>query len=702
MSVRVAPGHSLNTTNSIDITIGTFHIGDYRVPFLTSILRAQQAEEYLNLVTDDPKYAQQDWSVEELFQREISYGRAIDIADSYLNPDRAKRPPFFDSLTVVLVPNDLSEGQRYNPPEKHASYENFKTIGPIGITYSLKDPEGDYPAANSFGKLQWNRDEVCAVAIDGQHRLAAIKHLCEHNRTAAKNLYISILFIIIDRDIGFLTPDTSIFNPIKYMRSIFVDLNKHAVSVSRARRILLDDFDPMALFVRGLVSPSLDFKESGEINDDYIPIGENKEFYNCLPLDIVDWHSESKSKVDEGPYLTSILGLDWIVNAVLSKCNNPKLSPIDISKLDPDHEQYYEKLENIFKPWGKSWEAGIEEHLKQCETQERTFILNGEELKNLQKEFCENWGKPITRLLTTTGCYSELVRERIDKEIISPKFGQWYQLKAALQTARPGQEQVYYRSRLDIVVGALKKSGISIRNFENTVAYIDSNIKNNRILFFLVAQRALVYSLIELLNENKIVQWAQATGIGLEDFDDCPYDFCAFYLTKAINSLYSVFSPETDGFFEKSCKVTENNYQDDASDLRREFWAGSLTKRDNPTEMDFSDAAARRGAKWFALIAHLYWFLKRNEGNPRINKQSIIEAVEDDDELEILPFAQELRASFGAIGFVTRYNESPMQFLGGIIDTIDEEPEIIFAAAKERVGYLCDLFIETGLLNNTE
>ena len=50
-----------------------------------------------------------------------------------------------------------------------------------------------------------------------------------------------------------------------------------------------------------------------------------------------------------------------------------------------------------------------------------------------------------------------------------------------------------------------------------------------------------------------------------------------------------VFAPGTDGFFEKSCKVTENNYEDEARPLRKEFWAGSLTRRENPEELDFSE-----------------------------------------------------------------------------------------------------------------
>lgn len=703
MSDRIVAGQNFNFTDPIDVTCGSFQIGEYRVPFQTAIIRAQQAKDYLNLVTDDPKYAQQDWTVEELFQREISYGRVIEIAENYLNPAKARRSPFFNSLTVVLVPNDTTDAQIFNPPLKHESYDNFSAIGPIGITYNLKDRNGNYPASGSFGVLQWNRDEVYAVAIDGQHRLASIKHLCRYNQNAARNLSISIIFLIVDPQIGFLIPEQNFFNPTTYMRSIFIDLNKHSVPVSRARNLLLDDLDPMALFVRGLISPSLEFTKSGELSEDNIPYGTNGEFYNCLPLDIVDWHSESKSKVDEGPYITSILGIDWIVNTVLNKCNNPNLKVIDIFRIDPDQENYYEKLEGSFKTWNSSWEAGIKDHFEECRAQEKTFILTREELNNLKYEFCESWGKPITRLLTTTACYLALIRKRLDKEIISPKFGQWYQLKAAYESAKAGKETEHYKMRLDSVSQTFKNAGISTKDFEDTVNFINFNIKENRILFFLVGQRALIYSLIELLNENKIVKWADVTNVGLEEFTECPYDFCAFYLVKALNKLFSVFEPGTDGFFEKSCKVTENNYEDEARPLRKEFWAGSLTRRENPEELDFSEAAAKRGAKWFTLVAHFYWFLKCNRGNNRINKQKILKAVMEIGELEGLPFGRALSRSFGLISTEAKYNDSPMKFfIGGYMDYPEEENDAILAAARERIGYLCDLFIETGLLNDAE
>ncbi len=697
-----AIGDILHVTDPINVTFGAFHIGDYRVPYFTSVMRAKQADEYLNLVTDDPKYARQDWKIEELFQREISYPRILDIADNYLNPDKANRSPFFNSLTIVLVPNGVSGGGNYHPPAKHENYDLYIDVGPIGITYYQNDVDTQYPAPSTFGVLQWNRDEVYGVAIDGQHRLAALKHLCKHNSHAAKNIFISVIFLIIDPKIGFLIPPTECFDATSYMMSIFIDLNKHSVPVSRARNILLDDLDPMALFVKSLLSPSLAYQKTDQKNEAGFPIGTNGEFATCLPLDIVDWHSEAKSKVDDGPYLSSILGVDWIVNTVLKKCH--LLSPLDITRLGPDQDNYYGKLKKLFWKWTKSWDSTIKDHLAKCEEQKKPFYLTNQELDELIEEFVAKWSRPITRLLTTTACYSELCRFRIEKKTISPQFGQWFQMEAALKGANRGKESDYYKQKLDIIVETLKDEGVSVGDFEDAVMSIENNIKGNKILFYLVGQRALIYSLIELLNAKKITQWEEMIDVDYNKFKDCQEDFCSYYLVTAINELFSIYSLHSDGFFEKSCKVTEKNYVEEAGSLGKQFWAGSLTKRDNPKEMDFSEAAAQRGAKWFTFLAHLYWFFKTNEEDPRITKTWLLNSFEDPGSLVELPFGSEIASSFGKLTSHQTQNDAPMEFLAqGYVEGVEENPEAVLtgakAAAKERIGYLCDLFVEAGCLN---
>ena len=42
------------------------------------------------------------------------------------------------------------------------------------------------------------------------------------------------------------------------------------------------------------------------------------------------------------------------------------------------------------------------------------------------------------------------------------------------------------------------------------------------------------------------------------------------------------------------------------------FWAGTLVRRDQRQKIDYSENAAKRGAIWFKVIAHVCWFMRAN------------------------------------------------------------------------------------------
>src|SRR5680860_301501 len=105
---------AIRKTDRIDVTFGAFEVGEYVVPYMTSVLQFGHVYEYLNLVTEDPKYATQNWTIGELFQRDVDQSRVIDIAHNYLDPNNARRPVFFNSITVVLNKKELPQ---FQPPE---------------------------------------------------------------------------------------------------------------------------------------------------------------------------------------------------------------------------------------------------------------------------------------------------------------------------------------------------------------------------------------------------------------------------------------------------------------------------------------------------------------------------------------------------------------------------------------------------------
>src|SRR5205085_12695983 len=131
---------------------------------------------------------------------------------------------------------------------------------------------------------------------------------------------VSVIFLVLDSAFGFRDPGGSQVDQLKAMRSLFTDLNKHAVPVTRARNLLLDDHDPSALFVRSLFSRHLktDLKVKAKEEGLYgLPVGTEGELRDILPLSLVDWHGENRSKIDKGPYVASVLSLDWIVQKII-------------------------------------------------------------------------------------------------------------------------------------------------------------------------------------------------------------------------------------------------------------------------------------------------------------------------------------------------------------------------------------------------
>ena len=139
-------------TAKIHVTFGAFVVGEYQVPYMTSVLSFRQVQEYLNLVTEDNRYAEQDWKLEELFQRDVDPDRVVEISETYLNPSKLERPRFFNSLTVVLRPK---QGEFVTPP-KVDDYEHYLGLGSVAVTYEEAAPLTKMPTPGSFGVLQWD------------------------------------------------------------------------------------------------------------------------------------------------------------------------------------------------------------------------------------------------------------------------------------------------------------------------------------------------------------------------------------------------------------------------------------------------------------------------------------------------------------------------------------------------------------------
>lgn len=673
-------------TDYLTVQFGEFNVSKHRVPYMTSNLTFRQVAEWLSLVTDDPKYARQDWNLDELFQRDIDYARVKKMVNQYLNPS-IERWQFFNSITVVLIPDDEKKDKFIAPTITDKAYEEHQlSIGPILITAERENHE-----ITTFGTLCWNRDQVAAVAIDGQHRLAAIKQFVDlHKKDKSSESSVSVIFIVIDEKLGFsnLTKD----DRLKVMRSLFIDLNKHAVPVSRIRNLLLDDNDPLSRCVRGLISPQLQYASADRKDAPLgIKVGQHGEFDARLPLVMVDWHGDSKSKIDTGPYIASLLSLDWTVQALLETKGvlRRKIVP---SSINPDEEDPYKNYVNQLGSWNV-WNdpnLALKARLKEAEAGQRGFNLTAEDAEALSLEFQQLWGRPITRLLTSLPGYNDVLKIRIAKKSLCPQFSQWYQAKSLVDSNKSSSVKQLHQERFQRVLEELQAHGINLSDYEECLSAIEE-IKKDKILFFLVGQRAIIRCMAELAGMQELNQWIGILKWKIADFKDCHQDFYAKFLSDAMSGICA--SDLGIKLLTRNCAIQKTQRNKKIKNYSQYFWAGSLTSRD-PAEpnMDYSKVAMERGTIVMLLICFCYWFVKTNVAT--VTKDSMLKLVDEvlDQKYQVgqLGFEKQLVDAIGRFSGVNCQNGDslPMRFLSNYLeDPTDTETKLL---ARERIALIVD------------
>ena len=398
------------------------------VPYFQVSMSFDDISRYLTLVNEMPGASAMNWRIEELFQRDIDWWRVQHKIVPYLK--QQEQPHFFNSLTIALVPvrnNSISEfsDTGWNPPtlQSEESFEDGDVhhFGPVSCGYWAK---WSHPAEDNarLGQICWNTQEVCGVAIDGQHRLAAIKELGATGATSS----VPVILVVLHPKLGFAHRERA--DVIDTLRRLFIDLNKHAQKVSRARQILLDDRDPASICVRAFIGEQLTV---GDTELDSSP--------PVLPLSFVDWHSE-QARFDEGPYLTTILGADWSIAKVLN------IRPFEDPMAHDDIDRLISRLESRLEI------ALTEAHarLTECRRYDRPFGFNDEQLDSIATGFRAKWCAPLIHLFTRLSPYSELIRLRKSQGTLSPEFANWYALTrifAAIEARRvPGRPPVSPRT----------------------------------------------------------------------------------------------------------------------------------------------------------------------------------------------------------------------------------------------------------------
>ena len=596
---------TVRKTPNFDFIFGRYSHSNYKIPYFQVTMSFNDAATYLRLVSEMPGAASMEWNIEELFQREIDWRRVERKIVPYLK--QQNQAQFFNSLTIALVPIKGAEigafsgvGDWHAPSlegEEVFDSDNIMKFGPITCGYWGHWDDASEDNAR-LGQLCWNTQETCGIAIDGQHRLAAIKELVGSGDDIYNRSSVPVIFIVLDPTLGYSEEPTR-NNLINTVRGLFIDLNKHAQKVSRARQILLDDRDPAAICVRALVGDRL---VSGKDELDSDPPE--------LPLSLVDWHSE-RALFNEGPYLTTILGLDWAVAKVLGI--KPFEDPMAFDAIGKLIDRLEQRLGIALN------EART--RLEECSRYERPFSFVDEpinevdepvnELQRIGEGFTSKWSSPMTCLLTVFRPYRQLIDIRESYGSLSPEFCNWFAMKQTADEARGAGRAEHILSDYERNLANRDEDPIAASD----LAEIVNKCKEHKIAFPLaftvVFQRALILAYLQFvkITQTMVDRLAESAEVDLDDLsesddiqDSAPHEYRrADEFVKAMNEMIRKEPEFLKLAYEYPFDLERDKYD--------RFWLSSFATPDGP--IDFSQVASSRASD-ILLLAAMFWLYKEN------------------------------------------------------------------------------------------
>lgn len=487
---------NIRATAYFPFVYGRFQLSNWSIPYFSTAISLRDAAESLRLASEAPDVESVQWQLDELYQREVDWSRVERGIVQYLR--NVNVPQFFNALTIALLPSgnggaaSFADAGWTPPPIDHAQMAKILNVGPISIGYWDHWSGYDDSEAAS-GVIRWNPDEVFAVALDGQHRLAALRSqkLGERNDPRYSGSRVPVIFLIFDPRVGYTSPQAGTGN-VDIMRRLFIDLNKHARTVSRARQILLDDQEPHAVCVRAIVGREL--RPGLDDLDGTTP---------RLPLSLVDWHSE-QAKFEDGPYLATVLGIDWVVTKLLGA---PPISDVT------DYKSINRQLRLLSDGLGIDL-TSARIRCDELEVAQRPFAYTTDELSQIENAFSRCWNPAIVHIFRHFSPYGDLISHRDELDTFNLDFINWYQHYQRSQQDRfRGHASELYSHLLGRLSNRDEKP-IGERTLLDNLSKIDHD-KKDSLAFKVVFQRAMFLAFLAFLK----IRDEHLEGL-TEDYDD--------------------------------------------------------------------------------------------------------------------------------------------------------------------------------------
>ena len=216
-----------------------------------------------------------------------------------------------------------------------------------------------------------------------------------------------------------------------------------------------------------------------------------------LPLSFVDWHSE-QAKFESGPYCTTILGLDWIVEKVLGS------KPIkDYANYDAVERQLRALSSSLGIDLASSSSETFKRFSKNVKQAVEPFSYLGswtheaggaaKELGAIVEAFQRVWARPLVRLLTEFSPYANLLQMRGDLETLSPEFVNWYYLRGRAEQAPQALDEL---RKYEALLRRRKVNPVNEAELQDRLQQLE-DLKGDSLAFKVAFQRALVWAFVD-------------------------------------------------------------------------------------------------------------------------------------------------------------------------------------------------------------
>lgn len=304
----------------------TGKIGDganAEIYYLQSSLTMKELAE-IKLLIDIP--GSEKWNIKDLFQRNVDRTR-ITGPDGLIEYFKdANQVKYFNPITLVLLPiDDQYKIIKDLLPLKVNSNDEFENIPALSLSYENHYKLFLQKDKGNIGKIELNRATCNVVAIDGQHRLTALKELyrvrgVSKDAKGIEHWQIPVVYLILKKKVSEVASD----DLIQIIRKIFMYINMKAEKVNDARAIMLNDESIECLCVQEILSAIHENDISNQQNESY------------PPLYLLDWLGVNKetSLLKDTRYLFSNIELrNWIGEWLIGKDFDPNERKVDITQL---------------------------------------------------------------------------------------------------------------------------------------------------------------------------------------------------------------------------------------------------------------------------------------------------------------------------------------------------------------------------------